>query len=112
MVCAHSWLTTSLRRTPEWIDAATNYSVQIRAGSTTLDLHVPRLLEAAPEEFRQLDAFPDIDPELSCFNYFSGSLEAAVEGDDTSRYFDKGLLTEDQGSRRPRADARVAGVMG
>lgn len=78
---------------PAWIEAAVEYSVELKPGSTVLELQVPTLLEAAPATFQQSDFFRDIDPERSSFDYFSDSLvAAAVEGDEASHLFDKGLL--------------------
>lgn len=77
---------------PAWIEAAADYTVELKPGSTVLDLEVPSLLEAAPGVFDQSELFPEIDPERSSFDYFSESLAAAVEGERHSRLYDKGLL--------------------
>lgn len=79
--------------TPGWIQAATDYSVEIKAGSTVLDLEAPSLIEAAPDTFEQADFFSDIDPENTSFDYFSLSLAAAaIDADEESHLYDKGLL--------------------
>lgn len=79
--------------TPGWIEAATDYSVEIKAGSTVLELEAPTLIEAAPDTFEQADFFSEIDPTHTGFDYFAESLEAAaVETDAQSHLYDKGLL--------------------
>lgn len=79
--------------TPQWIEAAADYTVELKPGSTVLELEVPTLFEAAPETFEQSELFPEIDPDRSSFDYLSESLAAAaVEGDKDSQLYDKGLL--------------------
>lgn len=38
---------------PGWIEAAADYTVELKAGSTVLELDIPSLLEAAPETFEE-----------------------------------------------------------
>jgi hypothetical protein len=77
---------------PGWIEAAADYTVELKPGSTVLEFEVPSLLEASPETFGQAELFPEIDPRRSSFHYFSESLEAAVAGRRDSPLYDKGLL--------------------
>lgn len=77
---------------PAWIEAVADYTVEIKPGSTVLELEVPSLLEASPETFGQSDFLSDIDPERSSFHYFCESLEAAVQGRRDSPLYDRGLL--------------------
>lgn len=77
---------------PGWIEAAADYTVELKPGSTVLELEVPSLLEAAPETFGQSDFLSEIDPQRSSFHYFRESLEAAVGGRRDSPLYDRGLL--------------------
>jgi hypothetical protein len=77
---------------PAWIEAATRFSVEIRAGSTVLAFEAPTLLEAAPEEFGQRELFPEVQVDRTSFDYFTDSLGHAIRGDIDSRLFDRGLL--------------------
>ncbi len=77
---------------PRWIDAAADYTVELRPGSTVLEFEIPSLLEAAPETFGQADFLSDLDPHQSSFHYFAESLAAAVEGKRDSTLYDRGLL--------------------
>lgn len=78
---------------PRWISAASNMEVQILEGSTVLEIDAPTLLEADPEEFRQRDLFPEIDPELTGVDYLSQSLGAATGGrGENADLYDKPLL--------------------
>lgn len=77
---------------PGWIEAAADYMVEIKPGSTILELEVPSLLEASPETFGQSDFLSEVDPQRSSFHYFRESLEAAVAGQRDSPLYDRGLL--------------------
>ena len=80
---------------PHWIDASSEFTVQVLAGSTVLELEAPSLQEAAPEAFAQQEMFqmfPDIDPALSSFDYFTQSLHAALSGDEQSSLYDRSML--------------------
>lgn len=77
---------------PAWIAAATDFSVQIIEGSTVLQVEGPSLFEAAPEEFRQAQLFPEIDPARPAIDYLIETLDAAVDGEDRSALYDGQLL--------------------
>ncbi len=65
--------------TPKWIEAASEFSVEILEGSTVLEVEAPSLIEADPDEFAQQQLFPEIDPERTSVDYFAESLSAAIE---------------------------------
>jgi hypothetical protein len=63
---------------PDWIPTATEFNVQIREGSTVLQIESPSLFDAAPDQFRQTKLFPEIDPERPAIDYLIDSIEAAL----------------------------------
>jgi hypothetical protein len=77
---------------PKWIEASSEFSVQILEGSTLLEIEAPSLMEADPDEFAQRDLFPDIDPERTSIDYFTDSLSAALEGENQANLYDKSFL--------------------
>jgi len=76
---------------PAWIPKASDFLVRILKGSTLLEIKAPTLLEARPEELRQAEMFPEIDPDLTSFDYFVESVESAIEEEESSA-FDKNFL--------------------
>jgi hypothetical protein len=78
---------------PRWIAAASDMDVRILEGSTVLEIDVPTLVDADPEEFRQRNLFPEVDPELTGIDYLSESLGAATDASgDKGDLYDKPLL--------------------
>lgn len=77
---------------PQWIDKATEFQIEIMKGSTVLEVSAPSLREADPEAFSQDNLFPEIDADLTGFDYLTQALEAATGADDRSDLFDQGLL--------------------
>ena len=77
---------------PAWIAAASEFSVCIREGSTVLELELPTLVETNPEEFRQRQLFPEVDPDLPAFDYLAESVEAALEGEQRANLYDRSML--------------------
>jgi hypothetical protein len=77
---------------PDWIAAATEFTVQIREGSTVLDIESPSLLDAAPNEFRQTQLFPEIDPTRPALDYLVDSIEAALHEDNGTNLYDGPFL--------------------
>jgi len=77
---------------PAWIVAASDISVQIIEGSTILRIEGPSLLEAAPDEFRQAQLFPEVDVARPAIDYLIDSLEAALGSEDQSALYDGQLL--------------------
>ncbi len=77
---------------PSWISTSSEFEVQIVEGSTLLQITAPTLIEADPIEFKQPDLFPEIDPELTSFDYFTESLDAVMDGGERSNLYDRGML--------------------
>ena len=77
---------------PRWITAATEFTVQIKEGSTLLEIEGPSLREADPEQFRQEELFRAIDADRPAVDFLMSSLEAAVEGETRSTEYDKQML--------------------
>lgn len=77
---------------PRWIQASSEFTVQVLEGSTVLEVEALSLQEAGPKEFEQRELFPEINPELSSFDYFAESLTAAMAGDDRSNLYDRSML--------------------
>lgn len=78
---------------PKWIDAATEFEVEISEGSTVLELQAPTLFEADPEEFSQRQLFPEVDPQLTSLDYLAEAAEAAMGGEEHADLYDRGLLS-------------------
>ena len=77
---------------PSWITAASEFSVELKEGSTVLEIECPSLREAAPTEFEQGHLFPEVDPQCPAIDFLIESIEAAVEGDERSNLYDAQLL--------------------
>ena len=77
---------------PDWIASATEFSVQIQEGSTVFEIESPSLLDAAPNEFRQDQLFPEIDPTRPAIDYLVDSLEAALREDNRTALYDGPFL--------------------
>lgn len=77
---------------PRWIAAATDFTVEIKEGSTVLEIDSPSLEEADPDEFRQADLFPEVDPKRSAVDYLIESVAAASDGEAQAKLYDKQLL--------------------
>jgi len=78
---------------PRWIDAATAFEVEIREGSTVLELQAPTLAEADPDAFSQGQLFPEIDPQRTSIDYLAEATEAAIGGEEDADLYDRGLLS-------------------
>jgi hypothetical protein len=77
---------------PRWITAASDFSVELLPGSTVLEITAPSLVEADPEEFRQQDLFPEINAELTGFDYLADSIDAALTTDERPDFYDRDFL--------------------
>ncbi|MFQ5674260.1 MAG: hypothetical protein ACE5G1_00055 [bacterium] len=77
---------------PNWISTSSEFEVQIVEGSTLLQITAPTLIEAGPSEFKQRELFPEIDPDLTSFDYFTDSLDAVLDGSERSNLYDRGML--------------------
>lgn len=77
---------------PRWIEKATEFELQICEGSTVVEISALTLREADPEEFSQDSLFPEIDPDLTSFDYLAEAFEAATGEGDRSDLYDQGLL--------------------
>ncbi len=78
---------------PAWLVRATEIHVlPFQSGSTRIFLEAPSLIEAAPEQFQQLDLFTEIDPHQSCLDVYCDSLSDAFHGNLDSERFDGRLL--------------------
>lgn len=89
---------------PEWIEAATEFDVEVKEGSTVLEFSAPSLLEADPEQFGQAKLFPEVDPNLTSIDYLADSLEAAIAGEageERSDLYDRSLLQTLRSDLRP-----------
>ncbi|MBU0703692.1 MAG: hypothetical protein KKC18_07480 [Chloroflexi bacterium] len=78
---------------PKWIQLATKYDVEIKAGSTVLELTGPTLAEADPEEFGQRDMFPELDPDLTAIDYLGAALDSTLaNGSASTNDYDRGMI--------------------
>jgi len=77
---------------PTWIAAATEFMLQIEEGSTILEIELPTLFEAAPEDFRQSQLFPEIDPGIPAVDYLISSIQAALRADTAAPIYDVPFL--------------------
>lgn len=77
---------------PRWIAAATEFTVEIKEGSTILEVDSPSLEEADPEEFQQARLFPEVDPTRPAIDYLIESVAAASEGETGAKLYDRQLL--------------------
>ena len=78
---------------PKWIDAATEFQVEISEGSTVLEVQAPTLFEADPDGFSQQQLFPEVDPHLTTIDYLAEAAEAAMGGEEHADLYDRGLLS-------------------
>lgn len=77
---------------PGWISTSSEFQVQIVEGSTLVKIKAPTLMEADPNEFKQSELFPEINPDLTAFDYFTDTLDAALKGSERSNFYDRGML--------------------
>lgn len=63
---------------PALIARAADFTVQIQKGSTVLELEAPTLFEADPNYFAQSDMFPELEPELTSYDYLTTTFHAAL----------------------------------
>ncbi len=78
--------------TPAWLSAASEFLVEIKEGSTIVELEAPTLVASDPTSFSQHDLFPDINPELTSFDYFVDSLSGAIHPDSESPPVDRPMI--------------------
>ncbi len=83
---------------PTWLEQAATFEVKLKPGE--LVLKSPSLAKAAPDKFRQLDLFSEIDPSRSCLDFFEDSLEDALAGRADSDRYDQPLMTTLEGLGR------------
>lgn len=76
---------------PAWLEQATSFEV-VRIHDQAITLHAPRLGDAAPQRFRQLDLFPGIDASRTCLDLFEDSLDDALAGREDSDRYDRALM--------------------
>jgi hypothetical protein len=77
---------------PNWLDQISDFKVEIKSGSTILEIHQESLHEKCPGEFSQTDIFRDINPNDSSIDFFNHALNAAINGDEESDLYDKAIL--------------------
>lgn len=65
---------------PGWIEKASEFELQISEGSTVLEISAPTLREADPEEFSQDSLFPEINPDLTSFDYLTEGIRGRHRG--------------------------------
>ena len=82
---------TSRGTPPPWLEPAADFEVEVREGSTVLDLTIPTLAEAYPAEFGQRQLFTEVDPDDTAFDYFAEALAAAAQRSD-SQLYDRSML--------------------
>jgi hypothetical protein len=79
---------------PAWLERASSFDVEIRAGSTELAMESRALAELAPERFAQQDLFGPIAAHKSCLDLFSDAIDDALGGKlDSDRYDDSLIET-------------------
>lgn len=77
---------------PSWLDAAASFDlVNVEEGSTVLRLESPSLIEAVPEQFRQVQMFTSLDPKSTSLDLLGDALDDAMGARDSESY-DDGLL--------------------
>ena len=78
---------------PRWIQLATKYDVEIKTGSTVLELTGPTLAEADPDAFGQRDLFPELDPDLTAIDYLGAALDSTLgSGGASAEDYDRGMI--------------------
>lgn len=77
---------------PSWIDAAVHAAIEIKPGSTLIEIDALSLLKAVPDQFVQLDFFPELDVDLPAFDYLVDSLRAATTEQGDASLYDRELL--------------------
>jgi hypothetical protein len=84
---------------PGWLERAASFEiVKIRPGE--LVMKSPPLAKAAPDRFRQIELFSDVDPSRSCLDLFEDSLEDALAGREDSDRYDRPLMETLEGLGR------------
>ncbi|HSN97238.1 MAG TPA: hypothetical protein VLS89_03035 [Candidatus Nanopelagicales bacterium] len=76
---------------PAWLEQATSFEV-VKLHGQDIVLRAPPLGQAAPQRFRQLKLFPDVDPARSCLDLFEDSLDDALAGREDSDRYDRPLM--------------------
>jgi hypothetical protein len=84
---------------PAWLERAASFEiVKIRPGE--LVVKSPPLAKAAPDRFRQLELFSEVDPSRSGLDLFEDSLEDALAGREDSDRYDRPLMETLEGFGR------------
>lgn len=101
---------TARGRVPEWIAAATEFDVEVKEGSTVLELSCPTLFEASPDQFAQEDLFPELDSSRTSLDYLFDTIEAVTGdqgADERSELYDRPLLRKLGGALEPVFDSGI-----
>lgn len=69
---------TARGRLPDLISRATDFTVQIREGSTILQFEAPTLRQADETAFAQADLFPEVSPDLTGLDYLAEAFGDAI----------------------------------
>jgi hypothetical protein len=85
--------------TPGWLERAATFEVaKIRSGAVVFKSR--SLAKAAPDRFKQLEMFSEVDPSRSCLDLFEDSLEDALAGRADSDRYDQALMATLEGLGR------------
>jgi hypothetical protein len=80
--------------TPGWLERASAFDVEIRAGSTELVMESSAMSKLVPERFAQQDLFGLVGARESCLDVFSEAIDDALGGKlDSDRYDDSLIET-------------------
>ena len=77
---------------PAWLEKASSFDVEIRAGSTQLVLDAPPLGDVAPERFAQQELFEPVRPDKTCLDVLADALDDALGSKPDSDLYDDGLV--------------------
>lgn len=77
---------------PNWLESISDFKVEIKTGSTILEIHQGSLQEICPEEFKQTDLFREIAFSDTSLDFFNNALYAAINADEESDLYDKAIL--------------------
>jgi len=84
---------TAQGKPPAWLLRLAAFDlVGLREGSTVLIVEAPSLMDVAPEQVRECDLLPFVEPTRSCLDLLEESLRDAVEGKAESDAYDDGFI--------------------
>lgn len=85
---------------PAWIAAAAEFKIEIKEGSSIVEIDAPTLFAADSDSFAQRSLFPEVNPDLTSFEYFTESVAEAINRTEESPLIDKSMARFLQGFDR------------